>query len=84
MLITSPANERLKHARRVREGREPELIFIEGERLVAEVLQAQLSLHAAFHLPELNDHAAALLKEMNCPLYAVSEAVMTTLSDTVT
>ncbi len=84
MLITSPANERLKHARRVREGREPELIFIEGERLVAEAQQAQLILHTAFHQPEPNERAAALLNEMNCPHYAVSEAVMTTLCDTVT
>ncbi len=84
MLITSPANERLKHARRVREGREPELIFIEGERLVSEALQAQLTLHAAFHLPEPSERAAALLAETSCPHYAVSEAVMTTLSDTVT
>lgn len=83
MLITSPANERLKHARRVREGREPELIFIEGERLVSEALQAQLTLHTAFHLPEPNERAAALLAEMTCPLYAISEAVMMTLSDTV-
>ena len=84
MVITSPANERLKHARRVREGREPELIFIEGERLVAEAVQAKLTLHTAFHQPEPNERAAALLAEMTCPRYAVSEAVMTTLSDTVT
>ena len=84
MLITSPANERLKHARRVREGREPDLIFIEGERLVAEAVQTQLNLHSAFHLPEPTERAAALLAEMTCPRYAVSEAVMMTLSDTVT
>ncbi len=84
MLITSPANERLKHARRVREGREPDLIFIEGERLVAEAVQTQLKLHGAFHLPEPTERAAVLLAEMTCQRYAVSEAVMTTLSDTVT
>ena len=83
MLITSPANERLKHARRVREGREPDLIFIEGERLVAEAVQTKLTLHTAFHLPEPTERAAGLLAEITCPRYAVSEAVMTTLSDTV-
>jgi RNA methyltransferase, TrmH family len=83
VVITSPANERLKHARRVREGREPDLVFIEGERLVSEALQAQLTLHAAFHLLEPSERAAALLAEITCPRYAVSEAVMTTLSDTV-
>jgi TrmH family RNA methyltransferase len=84
MVITSPANERLKHARRVREGQEPALIFIEGERLVAECLQAKLALHACFHLPEPGERAAALLHEIACPQFAVSEAAMTTLSDTVT
>ena len=48
MLITSSSNERIKHARRVREGRERDLIFIEGERLVAECVSSGLVLHACF------------------------------------
>ena len=32
MLITSPVNPQLKFARRVREGKEPNAIFVEGER----------------------------------------------------
>lgn len=84
MLINSPANERLKHARRVRAGQEPDLIFIEGERLVAECLQARLALHSCFHLPEPNTRVAALLADMSCPQFAVNEAAMMTLSDTVT
>ena len=48
MLITSSSNERIKHARRVREGRERDLIFIEGERLVAECVSSGLPLQACF------------------------------------
>lgn len=84
MVITSPANERLKHARRVREGREPDLIFVEGERLVEECLQASLTLHTCFHLSEPNERAASLLDQISCPRLAVSAAVMTTLGDTIT
>ncbi|MBI1760483.1 MAG: RNA methyltransferase [Acidobacteria bacterium] len=86
MLITSPANERLKHARRVREGREPELIFVEGERLVEECLQAQLPLLACFHEAAPAARTQAILAELQrrgCPLYPTTAAVLATLSDTV-
>ncbi len=86
MLITSPANERLKQARRVRDGREPELIFVEGERLVEECLQAQLPLTACFHEPEPSARTQAILNELQrraCPLYPTTAAVLATLSDTV-
>ncbi len=85
-MITSPANERLKHARRVRDGREPELIFVEGERLVEECLQAQLPLVAGFHDFEPSTRTQAILVELQrraCPLYATTSAVLSTLSDTV-
>ncbi len=85
-MITSPANERLKHARRVRDGREPELIFVEGERLVEECLQAQLPLFACFHEPEPSARTQASLRELQrraCPLYPTTAAVLATLSDTV-
>jgi TrmH family RNA methyltransferase len=86
MIITSPANERLKHARRVREGREEGMIFVEGERLAEECLASGLSLAAAFHLPGPGDRTSAILDELarrGCPLFAVSAAVMATLGDTV-
>jgi RNA methyltransferase, TrmH family len=86
MLITSPANERLKHARRVRDGREPELIFVEGERLVEECLQAQLPLVAGFYDAEPGTRTQAILVELQrraCPLYSTTSAVLSTLSDTV-
>ena len=86
-MITSPANERLKHARRVRDGREPELIFVEGERLVEECLQAELPLVACFHESEPSARTQAILAALqrrDCPLFPTTAPVLATLSDTVT
>lgn len=46
--ITSPSNERIKHARRVRDGREPELIFVDGLRLAEEAVRSGVVVEAAF------------------------------------
>jgi TrmH family RNA methyltransferase len=86
MIITSPANERLKHARRVRDGRERGLIFVEGERLVEECLQSGLKLIACFHLPEPSPRAQSVIAELarrDCPLYPTVEAALATVGDTV-
>ncbi len=86
MIITSPANERLKHARRVRDGREPELIFIEGERLAEECLQSNLKLIACFHSLDLSPRAQTIIAELThkkCPIYPTADAVLETVSDTV-
>ncbi len=86
MLITSPANERLKHARRVREGRGGDLIFIEGERLIEECLQSSLPLSVCFHSPEPSSRAQAILnqlKQRKCPLFAVTDAALAAISDTI-
>lgn len=86
MLITSPANERLKHARRVRDGREDDLIFVEGERLVEECLQSGLPLAVCFHSPEVSLRAQTILAELaerGCPLLPTADAVLSTISDTV-
>lgn len=86
MLITSSTNERLKHARRVRDGREPGLIFVEGERLAEECLQANLPLTACFHAAEPSPRTQKILQEIeqrNCPAFAVTENLLATISDTV-
>jgi len=86
MLITSPANERMKHARRVRDGREPDLIFVEGERLIEECLQSDLLLTACFHSPETGKRGQAILEELEdrgCPAFTTADAVLATISDTV-
>ncbi|HEY7181755.1 MAG TPA: RNA methyltransferase [Blastocatellia bacterium] len=85
MVITSLSNERLKHARRVRDGREPDLIFVEGERLIEECLQSGLKLTACFHEPDPTARAQKIIAEMagrGCPLYAANRAALETVSDT--
>ncbi len=86
MIISSPANERLKQARRVREGREPDLMFLEGERLIEECLATPLGLLACFHPPELSSRSRLLVERISargCPTWPTTEAVLTTVSDTV-
>jgi TrmH family RNA methyltransferase len=86
MVITSSSNERLKHARRVRDGREPDLIFVEGERLIEECLQSGLKLTACFHEPDPTPRAQRIIAEMasrDCPLYPTQRAALETVSDTV-
>jgi TrmH family RNA methyltransferase len=82
MLITSSSNERVKHARRVREGRERDLIFIEGERLVAECVASELKLHACFTAAEPDASQKKLLERLTCPVFHLSESVLESLSDT--
>jgi TrmH family RNA methyltransferase len=85
-MITSPANERLKQVRRVREGREPGLMFIEGERLIESCLHSPVELVACYHSDEPTERAAAILEELarrECPLLVTAAAVLATLSDTV-
>lgn len=86
MVITSPANEKLKYARRVREGREPGWMFLEGDRLIEAYLEAGGGGGQAFHSPELGERARALLETLEargCALWPTQEAVLATVSDTV-
>jgi len=86
MVITSSSNERLKHARRVRDGREPGLIFVEGERLIEECLRSGLKLTACFHAPDPNPRAQRIMAEIagrDCPLYPTAKAALESVSDTV-
>lgn len=46
--ITSRDNRRLVNARRVRDGKEPEQIFVEGRRLVGEALRSSLEIRECF------------------------------------
>jgi TrmH family RNA methyltransferase len=82
MLITSSSNERIKHARRVREGRERDLIFVEGERLVGECVASGLKLQACFTGAEPTAGQLSLLKGLSCPVIELSESVLESLSDT--
>ena len=61
MTITSSSNDRIKHARRVRDGRERDLIFVEGERLVVECVASGMEIHACFCSVGSTDSMRALV-----------------------
>ncbi len=86
MIISSPANERLKHASRVRDGHEPDLIFVEGERLVEECLRSKLKLIACYHSIDPGQRAKNIISELariGCPTYPTTDAALETVGDTV-
>lgn len=85
-MITSPANERLKQARRVREGREPGQMFVEGERLIESCLASSVRLISCFYSSELTPRSRSIVEEVGrrgCPLFEMAEPVFATVSDTV-
>jgi RNA methyltransferase, TrmH family len=53
--ITSRENRRLVHARKVRDGREPGQIFIEGRRLAAEAFGSGINIRECFISDDLSD-----------------------------
>lgn len=86
MLITSPVNPQLKFARRVREGKEPAAIFVEGERLCEECLKSHLPLTVAFHTPQPTSRTAAVIEELwrrQCHVYETAPEAFAVVSDTV-
>ena len=83
MIITSSSNATIKHARSVRDGRERDLIFVEGERLAAECVASRLPLHVCFVPPEPTEAMLGLLSQIACPVYQVAESVLEALGDTV-
>ncbi len=83
MIISSSSNERVKHARRVREGRERDLIFIEGERLVGECVASGLKLHACFTGAQPSDSQQRLVDQVSCPVFHLAESVLESLGDTI-
>jgi len=87
MLIRSRANQQLKLARRVRDGREPRFIFVEGERLVTECLDTELNPHALLYLPTASQRFGQLLsraRELGCTALETEQRVFAELGDTVT
>jgi len=86
-MITSTSNERVKHARRVREGREAGLIFIEGLRLAEEALKSGVIVEAAWVDAEIEDGRLAAVVEQiaacKVPVLTASGAVLDALADTV-
>ncbi|MCW5967569.1 MAG: RNA methyltransferase [Blastocatellales bacterium] len=84
--ITSPANPNIKLARRVRDGREDGLVFVEGERLVLECLDAEIAIHSAYVLPAMRDRFAEPLRRLlgrGCPVFDTHSSAFAAISDTV-
>ena len=87
--ITSRENAKLKLARKVRDGREPDLIFVEGVRLAEEVLRSETRVVEVFVSENFKRHerAAQLLsafQDKTCSIAEVSESLLQTIADTKT
>lgn len=86
MLITSPANQYLRRARGVRDGREAELIFVEGERLCEDLVRSSLTLSFCFHSPAPTLRAQEIIaaaRRRECEVFAVADEALDAVSDTV-
>ncbi len=89
IVITSRDNERVRHARAVRDGKVANEIFLEGTRLSEEALRADLVINSALYASRIENDArgANLLSEIKragIALNAVSDNVFASLSDTTT
>lgn len=89
MRITSRDNSLLRQARAVRDGKEPELIFVEGLRLCEEALRSDLKIQAVIYSDEIarKERAAALLDALSkvCDRFGgVSDSLLGSVSYTKT
>jgi TrmH family RNA methyltransferase len=87
--ITSRKNPLIQQARAVRDGRERELIFVEGVRLCEEALRAGVDFDSAFYTNELeeSERGSRLVRELLgvCPrVVPVIESVLESIADTKT
>lgn len=87
--ITSRKNPLIQQARAVRDGRERELVFVEGVRLCEEALRAGVDFESVFYTTELeaNARGARLVEELrrDCPrALPVTESVLESVADTKT
>lgn len=87
--ITSRENAKLKLARRVRDGREHDLIFVEGLRLAEEVLRAKTPVREIFLSDNFNQNkrTAELVKSFQSKKFSINEVpekLFQTIADTKT
>ena len=87
--ITSRHNALARHARSVRDRKEPEQIFIEGLRLAEEALRSGLNIQNAIYTEKLRreERGERLLNELEAEgrrLSLVSDEVLNSISDTRT
>lgn len=85
--ITSRDNQKLKFARKVRDGRESDFIFVEGVRLAEEFLKSDLKIQECFFSDEFfgNERNENLFKQISLKtenLFEIPERIFESLSDT--
>jgi TrmH family RNA methyltransferase len=85
--ITSRKNPSIQLARAVRDGRERELVFVEGVRLCEEALRAGIDFESVFYTSELEDSERGLLlvealRRASPRALRVSESVLESVADT--
>jgi len=87
--ITSRDNQKIKFARQVRDGREPDFVFAEGARLVEEVLKAGLPVREVFFTESFAEsvRGRSFLDEVRAKsenLAEVSDKIFDSIADTKT
>lgn len=85
--ITSRDNQRLKHARKVRDGKIKDAVFVEGVRLAEETLRSDVSVTEVFFTENFaqNEREKGLLDNFlsrKAEIFEVSEQILNSLADT--
>ena len=85
--ITSRANQKLKFARKVRDDKEKDAIFVEGVRLTKELLRSDLRIFECFTsetFSKNNQEILSIVSKKSDNLSEIPDKIFTTLSDTKT
>lgn len=85
--ITSRDNQRLKQARKARDGKIRDAVFVEGVRLAEETLRSAVSIREVFYTEAFaeNERGKDLLKSFSTrriEIFEVSEQILNSFSDT--
>lgn len=82
--IASRDNARVKDARRIRDGKDRDKIFVEGVRLVEEVIRSPLSIDSLFVSNDALTGAHELIDSASArEIYHVTDPVLESIADTV-
>src|SRR5436190_7697574 len=79
-LITSRDNQRLAHARKVRDGKVPGMMFIEGRRLVEEAIRSDIAIEECFFSDDFGDDG--LRGAFHGRVFEVHAKIFRSLADT--
>lgn len=83
--IESRDNQRIKRARKVRDGKSADLVFVEGIRLANEVLRSNIKISDAFFTGSFAENSPDLLSKItDANLFEVPAEILASISDTKT